>query len=85
MTILPNLPTRTGRAVGPRPQGGYKYPWQEWTDGQPREAVRGVDYTCPDNSFRTACHQAARIRGLRVAVRITESGVAFQFYRQAPV
>lgn len=28
-----------------------RYPWEEWADGQWREAMQGVDYICKTSSF----------------------------------
>lgn len=33
---------------------GEEYPWDDWADGQTREAVHGVDFRCAPSSFRSA-------------------------------
>ena len=35
----------TADPVTPAPKNGSTFPWSEWTDGQIRKVVQGVDYT----------------------------------------
>lgn len=32
-------------------RGNPKYPWHEWTDGEPWEVVHGKDFTCTPGSL----------------------------------
>lgn len=56
-----------------------RYPWHEWTDGQQREAERGVDYECSDITFGGNVRLYAKRNGLTVTTFRTAAGVAFQF------
>lgn len=59
-----------------------KYPWAEWTDGQWRLAVPGVDYTCKDATFQFNVYQQGYRRGLTAQTRaIPGKGVMFRFIR----
>lgn len=56
-----------------------RYPWDEWFDGEPREATRGEDYSCADSTFVTTLYGAARRRGLSCrTTRPKEGVVVFQ-------
>jgi hypothetical protein len=65
------------------PDTGYRfptlYPWSIWTDGKIRIAVRGVDYTCLDESFRGILHNRAKHLGIDVRTQRTDKGTIFQF------
>lgn len=64
--------------------GGYKYPWDEWADGQVRRAVRGEDFEVDAAAFTSNLHQAARKRSMKVRTKKENDGgsVIFQFYRE---
>jgi hypothetical protein len=78
MAEVVKAPDDLGRARGYR-----RYPWDEWTDGQWRHAVAGVDYDTPDESFRNRLYRVASLRGLSVRTHIVHAGrVAFAFTRR---
>lgn len=57
-----------------------KYPWGEWTDGQWRLAVPGVDYTCKDATFAFNVYQQGYRRGLVAQTRsLPGKGIMFRF------
>lgn len=78
MEILNELPPR-GTGSGQKP----RYPWDEWMDGKPRLAERGVDYHIADQAFALLIRQKARRCGMIAAARKVPRGVAFQI--TAPV
>jgi hypothetical protein len=49
----------------------FKYPWDEWFDGQTREMVPGEDFFTGAATFRNTFGTAARQRGLLAQTRIT--------------
>jgi hypothetical protein len=57
------------------------YPWDEWTDGLWREAVRGEDFSCGVQSFVTALYHHGRVSGKRVTARTDNDKVLFQLTR----
>jgi hypothetical protein len=68
---LESLPDRRRKA---------KYPWSEWTDGQPWRIRRGEDFKVPLGSMARAIYLHAQKNELRVRV-VEERGdsLAFQF------
>lgn len=55
------------------------YPWDEWMDGQWREATRGEDYSATTRSFRSSLIHRASTRGYRIQTHLTDAGVLFRF------
>lgn len=53
-------------------------PWQDYADGQWREAVRGRDFTGPPCNFAIACRAWARRRGWPVQASVTGDIVSFR-------
>jgi hypothetical protein len=72
---LDSLPARRRQA---------KYPWSEWTDGQPWRIRRGEDFKVPLGSMARAIYLHAQKNDLRVRV-VEEQGdaLAFQFTESA--
>ena len=59
---------------------GKRYPWDKWTDGKPRRAKKGRDYTCTTEGFAATLYTRARRKELSVSVSIPDSKtVEFQF------
>jgi hypothetical protein len=62
-----------------------RYPWDEWTDGQRRRALKGEDFHCSAQSLRVRLYQEAKKREMKVTTRLegrvgNEDKVVFQFY-----
>ena len=58
---------------------GEIYPYDEWADGNLREALQGEDFTCHPHSFRAALHRWARRNGdVRLSTRVDNGRVFFQ-------
>lgn len=55
------------------------YPWDEWMDGQVREATRGVDFTCTPAGFQAAVKNHARRHGKVVQTSRNGDKVTFRF------
>lgn len=55
-----------------------KYPWDEWTDGQWREAEKGLDFDCTALSFATAVYHHARVSGKKAVTSVDGDFVLFQ-------
>ena len=47
-------------------RGNYRYPWDEWLDGQTWRLVRGEDFTTQINSFRSTAIIRAKARGVKL-------------------
>lgn len=58
-----------------------KYPWDLWTDGKPRRAIKGSDFKCSVLGFKSALHQTAKRRGMTVQVSYDDKTVDFQFFK----
>lgn len=60
--------------------GEPKYPWDQWLDGQVWLLDPAVDFPpgVKTHGFRSAAANAARGRGLRVAIRVRPEGVYLQ-------
>jgi hypothetical protein len=68
----------------PQSQSGkHIYPWDEWSDGKPREAERGIDYQVPDRSFAAIIRGYARRNKIPVSTWTTDAGIGFVFTRPA--
>lgn len=59
------------------------YPWNEWSDGQWREAVRGEDFDCRVQSFVTALYHHARSAGKQAMARADHDKVLFRLMRHS--
>jgi hypothetical protein len=63
-----------------------RYPWHTWLKepkpGRNRklELVRGQDYLCMTHGMAVQVRNAASLRGMRVSVLITESGLLVTIY-----
>lgn len=56
------------------------YPWNEWTDGKPRRAVKGRDFTCTARGFIATMHARAKRIGMVVSTAQPKDDVVdFQF------
>lgn len=55
------------------------YPWDEWTDGTARLAVKDEDFKIKSTSFRSTLRSTATHRGLKVRTRMHVNGIVFQF------
>jgi len=53
--LLDSLPPRL-------PHRSYRYPWDQWFDGQVWELVRGVDFKVLSKSFHSMAAHAAQRR-----------------------
>ena len=51
------------------------YPWEKWLTKKGVRLKQGVDYFCQPWSFGVLARNAARRRGLKVAVNLLEDGV----------
>jgi hypothetical protein len=69
-------------------RGKPKYPWSEWTDGQPWEVVHGKDFTCTPGSLVVYLYHKANELGMNVRTSIVRGTgkqrdrVVFQFWKQ---
>lgn len=54
------------------------YPWDEWSDGRWREAVRGEDFDCIPQSFVTAMYKHAQKYGKNVNATTDGDAVLFR-------
>lgn len=56
------------------------HPWDEWTDGETWQAIRGQDYNLA-RSFQTILYREAKDRGMKVKIRVLDEGekILFQF------
>lgn len=61
-----------------------KYPWDDWTTGQPMEIEKGVDYHCSSRSMKDALYSHARRHGYTVRVSCGQESVRFQFSKDQP-
>lgn len=71
--------------AGPNGTGkfrSYKYPWDEWLDGQHRIAKRGEDFDkdTTELSFVRAIKRGAKRRGLGAHISVKDDGVHFQTF-----
>ncbi len=59
-----------------------KYPWDEWTDGKIRKAIKGEDYGTTTPDFRSMLHAAGSRFGLKVRTRTPkdQESISFQFF-----
>ncbi len=57
-----------------------KYPWDEWCDGKIRRVVQGKDFESKPTTFRSALHNQASRREMKVRAHVEEKAVVFQFY-----
>jgi hypothetical protein len=73
---------RLDRERSPKRRG--KYPWHEWTDGDPWLIERGKDYIVPDQAFMSAARQYAERKGLQVRAESDPDGVVVQFEEPMP-
>ncbi len=62
-----------------------KYPWDEWTDGQVWQIVRGEDFDIRTSVMRTHLSGIARTRKLAYRSTLVRDGdretLVFQFYK----
>lgn len=65
--------------VTPVVREGARLPWQWWMDGKWWFVALGEDFHVPTDRFMSYVHQRANARGVRAAVRRTESCVVFRF------
>jgi hypothetical protein len=72
---LAALPRKRAASASARP-----FPWDRWMDGRSWEILAEVDFDCGVELMRSRVHGEARRRGLSVATRRTEGGLAFQFF-----
>ena len=61
---------------GGRPE---RYPWTKWSDGKPRRASKGKDFTCTPSGFVRSAHSYAKRSGLKVVTNLVGDSVEFQF------
>jgi len=59
---------------------GYKYNWDEITDGHVWIARKGEDFTCTTRSFDNQLRSQAEARNLKVRIKVSGNKVQFQFY-----
>ena len=58
-----------------------KFPWAEWTDGQIRQAQKGVDFESEPKTFVQGLYAHAKRHGKKVKVgTVNEDAVVFSFY-----
>ncbi len=60
------------------------YPWDKWTDGKPRRAVKGKDFNCSPSGFAATLYTHAQRNDRRVTVSIDGDSVEFQFSAPVP-
>ncbi len=68
-----------------KPRGApYKYPWEEWMDGQVRKIIKGEDFTTPVTSMqtllRTRGRAISRSKKVRTAIVDKRNAIVFQYY-----
>lgn len=55
---------------------GVRYPWEDWLKiGKTKLLVKGKDYHGLSHGMAVTIRQAAKRKGLRVSLRVTESDV----------
>jgi hypothetical protein len=62
-----------------------KYAWDEWTDGELREFVKGEDFECSTRSFSNAARKAAFFRQATiedVEINMRGNSVFIRFIRR---
>lgn len=64
------------------PNGGRKYPWEEWLNGKAWEAQRGEDFDCDASVFRRILLTKANRANRTVTTRVSGDKVTFQFKRK---
>ncbi len=74
--VLEKFPGRENRR-------NSKYPWDEWTDGQIRKAIKGEDFETTAADFRSMLHAAGGRYGMKVKTRTPhdQESISFQFYK----
>lgn len=56
------------------------YPWDEWTDGAIRTAVKGTDFVCSESGFWMSLYSTAKRLGMRASGEWLAPGcIRFQF------
>lgn len=65
----------------------WKYPWDQWTDGQVWELVRGEDFAPTIRNFRPQCYMVAQRRGMEIRTYAPDGWwgdrIQVQFYTPA--
>lgn len=59
---------------GKRPRG-LRYPWDDWLSKGRFTLVRGVHYNCATHGMHQTAINAARKRGLKISVRMTDGTI----------
>lgn len=76
---------RGGNGGAPWTMGrGYKYPWQNWIDGETHVLCKGKDFHVSVDNFRVVAYQTAYRLGIKVHVHKDEAAgtVSVQFYKK---
>lgn len=55
------------------------YPWEEWTDGQTRKAIKGTDFNCTIDSFIAGLYRMADRKKIKVQVHKEGDSCVFSF------
>lgn len=59
------------------------YPWDQWTDGKARRAVKGADFRCSSPGFAATLYSHANRHELNVKVSVPDKKtVEFQFSKR---
>ncbi len=66
-----------------RTPGRKPYPWESWTDGKARRAMKGDDFKCSPIGFSRTLYSYADRHGFSVRVSIGGKAVEFQFSKKA--
>ena len=61
-----------------------RHPWDEWLNGDIWKLVKGTDFSCRVESFRSMAYAAAHYRGLKFQSQIDGDTIVIRALEKAP-